>query len=359
MLNSLQAGRAFAALAVVVFHLSPMFGKKEYGGIAFWEGYTSLGYLGVDFFFALSGFIILAAHYSDLGRPGRLGVYLVKRFIRIYPLYWLITGIVIGGAWLTSGAVTLPSGLTDVASMMSLVHLNAYRTPVLPAWTLFHEVFFYALMGLAIWNRLYGVVALVAWALLLLIVNVMLPDMQQHAGAFLRMVMFPGNLAFFGGLGAYLIYRVAGKKQAAIWSLSGFSVFLVLLTTFDSPDNVFLFKACLALAFAGIIGGVAALEKNGYVLDMRILTEIGNASFMLYLTHGNIQTWSMKFFHRLFPAFASQHRMLVYLAVVAACLLFSLAAHRWVEKPLLRYLRNRLLPRPGGPRQPVDQTLPA
>ena len=100
------------------------------------------------------------------------------------------------------------------------------------------------------------------------------------------------------------------------------------------------------------------MEKNGCVLEIRISTGIGNASFMRYLTHVNIQNWSTKFFYGFFPAFAAQHRMLVYLAVVAACLLISLAAHRWVEKPLLRRLRSRLLPRPAGPRQPIAQRLP-
>ena len=348
MLNSLQACRAFAALAVVVFHLSATFGKKEFGGVGLWEEYTALGYLGVDFFFALSGFILLAAHHADLGCPGRLRDYLVKRFIRIYPFYWITTGVVLGGAWLTNGASMPPASLTDTASMVSLVHLNSFRPPVAPAWTLFHEIFFYALVALAVWNRRVGFAAVAAWALVLVIANGMAPGMRHPANAFIQMLVFPGNLAFFGGFGAYLIYRSAGRIQAAILSFSGVFALIALLMLAESNDNILLFKAALSLAFAGMIGGIAALEKGGLAFDIKILTAIGNASFMLYLTHENIMSWSMKLIYRAMPAHAARHPMLVYLAVVLVCVLFSLVAHRWLEKPLLRSLRKKLLPLRAG-----------
>ena len=69
MLKCLQAGRALAALAVVAFHLSTAFSDPRYGSHSIGQAFTRHGNLGVDFFFVLSGFIILNAHARDIGRP--------------------------------------------------------------------------------------------------------------------------------------------------------------------------------------------------------------------------------------------------------------------------------------------------
>ncbi len=49
------------------------------------------GHAGVDFFFVLSGFIIMHAHTADIGKPERLYRYLWRRATRIYPIYWIVT----------------------------------------------------------------------------------------------------------------------------------------------------------------------------------------------------------------------------------------------------------------------------
>ena len=65
-------GRGLAALAVTLFHTSGMYADPRFDlAPPFWN-VTHRGDLGVDFFFVLSGFIILHAHRVDLGRPGQL-----------------------------------------------------------------------------------------------------------------------------------------------------------------------------------------------------------------------------------------------------------------------------------------------
>src|SRR5882762_91392 len=92
MLKALQAGRALAAISVAAFHLSLMMGLDRYGGQAVFREYTKLGNLGVDFFFVLSGFIILFAHVDDIGKSDAWGAYVYRRFVRLFPIYWLYTG---------------------------------------------------------------------------------------------------------------------------------------------------------------------------------------------------------------------------------------------------------------------------
>ncbi|NBQ54213.1 MAG: acyltransferase, partial [Proteobacteria bacterium] len=62
---------------------------------------------GVDFFFVLSGFIILHAHMDDIGRPARLGRYLWRRAVRVYPIYWICLTLSVGALVVMGGALPL------------------------------------------------------------------------------------------------------------------------------------------------------------------------------------------------------------------------------------------------------------
>lgn len=92
-LNSLQAYRGIAAVLVLLLHASKVgYLKFNYAFL----GYKfAFGYSGVDFFFVLSGFIIMQMHHQDLGQPARWRAYAIKRIIRVFPIYWLVMLIII------------------------------------------------------------------------------------------------------------------------------------------------------------------------------------------------------------------------------------------------------------------------
>ena len=94
LFTSLQAGRALAALAVVLFHLGGIVADAKYFNVPWVAAPFRFGDAGVEFFFVLSGFIIASAHAADISRPARLIPYLQRRMIRIYPPYWIIFAIV-------------------------------------------------------------------------------------------------------------------------------------------------------------------------------------------------------------------------------------------------------------------------
>src|SRR3954452_3087325 len=52
----------------------------------------AFGFAGVDLFFAISGFIIVAVHYDQIGDPQYFRAYVRKRWTRIYPPYWVCYG---------------------------------------------------------------------------------------------------------------------------------------------------------------------------------------------------------------------------------------------------------------------------
>ena len=89
--HTLDAMRGVAAVIVMMFHfrslLPPLFGKYEL---------ASSGYLAVDLFFLLSGFVIAHAYDEPLRRGLSVNNFVGKRLIRLWPMIWI--GAAIGGA---------------------------------------------------------------------------------------------------------------------------------------------------------------------------------------------------------------------------------------------------------------------
>ena len=95
MLNSLQACRAIAAIFVVLSHTSGILSLPKYLGAKPFGPAFDFGFVGVDFFFVLSGFIIMYAHARDIGQPRAFGAYMWKRFSRAYPPYWVALTLIL------------------------------------------------------------------------------------------------------------------------------------------------------------------------------------------------------------------------------------------------------------------------
>ena len=82
-LESLQVGRGVAAFMVLLFH-SQVFMLNVHPESRFAHMF-GFGRTGVDFFFVLSGFLMVYVHRRDFGMPRRIGVYAYKRLTRITP----------------------------------------------------------------------------------------------------------------------------------------------------------------------------------------------------------------------------------------------------------------------------------
>src|SRR5258708_9253144 len=80
-LPALTSVRFFAAFHVVIFHFQAM---QIFIGPVWFQKLSSIGYVGVSFFFVLSGFILV---YTYAGRPLVLKNFWRARFARIYPAY--------------------------------------------------------------------------------------------------------------------------------------------------------------------------------------------------------------------------------------------------------------------------------
>ena len=144
----LDGYRALAALMVLVFHVAERT-DLTVDDQPFVYAIRPLGALGVSIFFVLSGFLLfrpfVAAHLAD-DPPPRIGRYLLRRVLRVFPAYWLalVATVYVFG----SPERTFPS-LGDFVSIVTLQHGYDARTAlsgVPVAWTLTVEVTFYAFL---------------------------------------------------------------------------------------------------------------------------------------------------------------------------------------------------------------------
>ncbi|MDI6025409.1 acyltransferase [Corticibacterium sp. UT-5YL-CI-8] len=347
-LRSLQCGRGLAAMAVVAFHLSLLLADPRYLGQPVLLDFTRRGNLGVDFFFVLSGFIILFAHGRDIGQPERLRGYLLKRFTRLYPAYWLYTAIFCSLVAVGVGsASTLPASLTDWISTVFLLRIDNFELPIVPAWTLIHEVAFYLVFSLLIVNRKLGIAAIALWMLPLLF---LFEHREEGARSALTTYFSPLNLNFLIGMGACLLYRRLGLSPAKGVFAGGLAAFAATYAVEANGLSYDITQILYALSFGAIIAGAAAWERERrQPVSFGPLQLIGDASYSIYLTHLAFLGLFSKIMMKL-QGFVGLGPHVFYaivfcLTVAAGCFLYV-----FVEKPLLNICRRLL---EVGRRQPA------
>ncbi len=151
-LEFLDALRGLAALTVAVQHL----GESQWLGFLGWsEHWFRLGEFGVLVFFFCSGFIIPAS----LERRGDLVEFWIGRAFRLWPLYLLVTGLILT-AWAVSAHPPRPVGFRPVEdTLLNLTMVQVFSTRPLvvgASWTLGYELVFYLLVSVLFllgWHR--------------------------------------------------------------------------------------------------------------------------------------------------------------------------------------------------------------
>jgi len=327
--------RGIAALAVTLFHTSGMFADPRYGlERPFWP-IVERGDLGVDFFFVLSGFIILTAHRDHIGQRRLVGEYAFKRFARIYPMYWLFTILLAAGVVLTAGATVLPSRFADVASVVSLVHFTGAPAPLSVAWTLFHELLFYGFFALLIVDRRLGIMAMALWFGAVAINFHYAPFGQW---TFVGTLLSAHNLSFLLGMLACLVARRLNEDAGWTLLLGGLAILALVYLNEHLLGRSDLLQFGFSVAFAMMIAGLIPVERAGKLRQSTLLLALGNASYTLYLCHENVGATALKVAVRTGLADWVDHRLL-FAVIVIGIVGCSLIISRYVEQPMLRWSR--------------------
>ncbi len=280
--------RFAAALGVVMYHMTygPLFPGRG-GSVApeFVQGFTRYGYLGVELFFMISGFVIL---WSAAGRSP--AAFAASRIARLGPSLW--AGIAVTGAVLAvSGrdlsvlsARTILANLVLVNGVLGLPYIDGVY------WTLIPEIKFYLLVLLLIAFRQMGRADywLAAWLAGLAVCY--LPFGPEWARS---IVIFPYGSYFVSGSLFYLMWRDGVSVHRA--TCAGIALALNILCvmqvgpTFMADDRspaALASTAGIVVLFHALFAAIA-LHKAKLPLSAGWFT-LGSLTYPLYLLHNQI-----------------------------------------------------------------------
>ena len=331
-LRELDLLRFLAASAVVFFHFTGFKGSGPWPepALQMFPGMgvvTRYGYLGVDLFFVISGFVILM---SAWGRgPGEFGI---SRVVRLMPAYW--AGVLLGlGIYLVFGlgngvpGLVLPN-LTMLQAGLGLKNVDAVF------WTLWVELHFYVLIGvLASIGITYRscLVFMAVWTL-----GGVFADEADNK--LLQVMLMPTWSPYFvAGMALYLMHRFG--PTLLLWGYVGVSWLLAVHWSVWRTGHVFTTadEKVVAVAVTGIFA-VMVLVATGRLrwLRWKGLTVLGALTYPLYLTHSQVALPLLKYVYPALERYAALG------LAVAVSLAVAYAVHRLVERPGQRWMRERL-----------------
>lgn len=354
-LDWIEAYRGGAAAAVVLYHTARHFDRNY--GIPVLERTFQFGHAGVDLFFVISGFIILFVHSDDVGRPGRLGPYLLRRLTRLLPGYWVAVVLTVAMAQLGGH----PTRTSDIVRAILPVPLAT--VPVLDvAWTLQYELTFYAAFAVLILNRAAGLALMAIWMLAVAFTAACgwHPELPSpYWGTF--------NIEFFAGMAAACWLRRHSLPHHGMVLLVGILLFIAAALAEDLGwMDGYASSARLAYGVPSVmllLGGVEA-SRLGTLQAPRCLQALGAASYALYLFHFALMglLWKVWLTAGLGTAVPPVIGFAVFTAMeIAGGIILS----QWIETPLMRLMRDSLgrcfgtrkSPRPASAHDPSGQTL--
>lgn len=329
--------RGVAALCVVIFHFSEMV-IWDYSKL--WIGH---GFLAVDFFFCLSGFVLGYAYDDRIAKMG-LGKFLRSRLIRLHPM--VIFGTVLGVAfYLNPFGVTQGYGpgriaLIFAASLLlipygampergrNLFSLNA------PAWSLFWEYIASLIFGLVLYRVRRG--ALIA---LTVVAAAVLCWVGHRAGNLsggwsARNFWDGGARVAFSFPAGLLIYRLGWRPRTRLGFVT-LSLLLVLALVMPYARGAWVREGIVIVVGFPLIVALGAGASVTPRIE-RLCRFSGDISYPLYMTHyGVIWIWG--------DYAAKYHlasRSLWAAIALGVCIMvaFAWAVLRVYDQPVRRYL---------------------
>lgn len=339
-----QGLRAIAVLAVVLYH--------------FWPARFSGGYIGVDVFFVISGFLITAHLMRELNATGtvRLGQFWARRARRLLPaslLVLLFCALVAASPYLTPTSA-LPNEIREILASTFYVenwylafnsadYLNHAGDPttVQHYWSLSLEEQFYVMWPL--------IMLAAAWAA----VKFLRGDRRRaiiialgvvSAASFVFCVIFtitdpaPAYFVTFGrmwqfGVGAMIALVPALRIRNALGSFvlgwGGVIVLLYVIFTYDAQTPFPGYMAALPTLGAAAIIAASNADRWWYptrILAIRPAQFVGDISYSLYLWHWpliviapSVPFWGLTIYHRV--------------ALLGICFVLAWLTKRFVEDP--------------------------
>jgi peptidoglycan/LPS O-acetylase OafA/YrhL len=318
--HSLNLLRGLAALAVVLFHASPIFGRQM----------APSGYLAVDLFFIMSGFVI--AHVYDPRFAAGLTAhsFILARMARFWPLFAL--GTVLGAGWILLENLIAPPAAFSISETLVIGALGLLYIPRIaggdlfplnvPAWSLFFELIVnaaFAMFFAASKTRWLAAVIVVAGAVIAGLAMADRFDAQSWGW---------GRACFGFALGVFL-YRTGWTVP----TLTPWMPLALVCATFALPSHPAVELACVGIIYPA---SILLLRQAPPTSASPMFDRIGVLSFPLYALHYPIlQAFLGAREHVPAPAWV------IGMAAITACVAAAWLGEHVVDRPMRQLIRSR------------------
>lgn len=335
-ISSLTSLRGIAAWWVVIYHFREALGLQSGSHLL---NAIDKGYLAVDFFFILSGFVIFINYHSSFAHPSfqSLREFLVKRLARVYPLHLVIMLIFL----VSPLALKLFSneGLVSdrydpyyyLASLLMIQNWGFFDDLAwnIPAWSISTEFGAYLVFPLVAvilqkWfnSHLWHLLALLLLSIALVFIFKMigyssLGDGIPSIGLIRCLIEFSMGAVS----GHFYLNYLQERKAVGYWSLVAALFLLTVTIIFKLPDFIFIPSIFTLLII------FVAVDKHIMkpVLEVRFLLYLGQISYSTYLVHYLIKDW-IKFL-------SNQIGLIQFIAYMLIVFLSSVILYRFIETP--------------------------
>lgn len=327
--------RFFAAMLVVVTHATGSIAERmlDMGSGQYWRP----GLSGVDIFFVISGFVMATSSSRIIGRDDAWKHFMIRRIVRVVPLYWIATTAKIAAAIIFT-KLALHSRL-DISYLLAcyffIPALNA-DGEVLPiltvGWTLSYEMFFYVIFALALRLKVLPIIFVACIFMVLSIVGIF---RTAQWAPIITTFANPLILEFLMGMGVAAVYRKVDRINVLI-PITMIIVGMIALLTMDSSAMKWRFLFWGIPATSIVAGFVLAEHYLGKRIPS-LFVKFGDSSYSLYLFHPFVVPLIVV----LLIKAGINMPVLALIACILSSLLIGVLACKFIERPVIGYIQTK------------------
>lgn len=337
-LLGLQHLRFFAAAMVLVGHLLDNLERGILGEPQTFDFLRAFPWhSGVDVFFVISGFIMYFLMHDQFGSKDVAGEFLLKRLVRVIPLYWIFTTLML------VAMLSFPENVNN--NEISLEHVllsylfvpaaapSGQLTPILSVgWTLNLEMLFYIFFAISLVFKRWIGLAFIVGSLLTLII---IAQFATFAPTPFKVWGYPVVIEFLFGIAVAAVYT-RGLRLVDWMRLPIIATAIALLLIFEAVGATEFSQRWLfwGVPSAMIVAATVLCEdRSGWISG--ILAHAGDASYALYLSH----LFVIRAVGIGFGMVGINHAGLFLLTGFTAAVAASIAVFWLIERPILTRLR--------------------
>jgi peptidoglycan/LPS O-acetylase OafA/YrhL len=345
-IESLQMLRCIAVALVIFIHTCNFVDMPHFTANSVFNSFFNLstwGAIGVDLFFTISGFIMVIVTPAYINKGASWKDFLLKRAIRIMPLYYLISLCVLV-VDVSKHAIPPIHVILKTIFFLPVFDRHVFTVPIVAVgWSLSYEMYFYLLITffLILKQNVY------TYLLLSIVLLAVIGAIFNPPSPLLKFLTSPLLIEFGFGIASGLLYKHSKQFEWPHYKVLALILIIIgaagmLASVFINFGNIFLQEvvennnrlAFYRSVFWGIpcgalVTGVVLMESIKQFKTPRLLVKAGDASYSAYLIHMKICLW----YGRLF-IYTNLGGAVFVLSSIVVCLAVSIVFYNVLERNL-------------------------